>query len=234
MQEINRIYELFASNHTHRDQKSEIIAERIITRLKKLDNDTAMKVAKTLVESHSVSIETKHYSLNLITGKTTGTEEYKEAEKYLKDWKSVRDGYREHLTDWIDKNTNLCKQISTAAAPASAPGTVKFEFENNFDKVEAKDVYNHFKTGMVESKMLTEKELQSFLIAAFQNQSPPNKLFNLKNSGKKEVSKVFYQYYTNKAGKPHGRQKEYAGLLGDYFEGYKANTVSSNFSKSVY
>ena len=51
-------------------------------------------------------------------------------------------------------------------------------------------------------------------------------------------SKIFTayegKYYKNVAGKIHGKQNQYAALLGDYFEGYKTTTVSSNFSKSVY
>jgi hypothetical protein len=45
---------------------------------------------------------------------------------------------------------------------------------------------------------------------------------------------VFYTYYKDLAGKPYGKQKKYAALLGNYFEGYNTETVSSNFSKAVY
>ena len=110
-----------------------------------------------------------------------------------------------------------------------------FEFTNNFDRIETKDVYDHFTTGLVNSKMLTEKELENFLIAAFQNQTIPAKLFKLKGGVTKgSIVKVFYQYYRDIAGKTHGKQKEYAGLLGDYFQGYQTSTISSNFSKSAY
>jgi len=112
---------------------------------------------------------------------------------------------------------------------------IRFEFKNNFDNVAYKAVYYHFKTGLLKTKMLTEVELQRFLISAFQDKTPPKNKFNLKNiESKDKVMKVFYQYYKDIAGKPHGKQKEYAGLLGNYFQGYKTNTVSSNFSKSVY
>jgi len=111
----------------------------------------------------------------------------------------------------------------------------EFNFENNFDGVEVKDVYDHFKIGLVKSGMLTEDELQEFLKAAFQNKVKPITLFRLSRvETKNKAMKVFYQYFIDIAGKPHGRQVDYAGLLGDYFQGYKTSNVSSNFSKSVY
>lgn len=110
-----------------------------------------------------------------------------------------------------------------------------FKFENNFDNVDYKEVYNHFKTGLLKTKKLEEGELQNFLIAAFQNKIVPKNKFKLKNiESKDKVMKVFYQYYKDVAAKPYGKQKGYAGLLGNYFQGYKTSTVSSNFSKTVY
>ncbi len=83
--------------------------------------------------------------------------------------------------------------------------------------------------------MLTEDELQKFLIVAFQDKTDAINKFNHENiESKDKVMKVFYQYSKDIAGKPYGKQKEYAGLLGNYFKGYKTNTVGSNFSKSVY
>ena len=42
---------------------------------------------------------------------------------------------------------------------------------------------------------------------------------------------VFYNYYKNIAGKPYKKQSQYAALLGDYFEGFNTQNVSTNFNK---
>jgi hypothetical protein len=145
--------------------------------------------------------------------------------------------FKADLTNSLDKRRKFLEGKQAEVTPlfkTSLPQkeTKAFEFENNFDHADVKDVYSHFQTELVISKMLTEDELQNFLIAAFQEKTPPKKSFNLKGGKTKEkVMKVFYKYYIDKAGKPYGRQKEYAELLGNYFQGYKTSTVSTNFSK---
>jgi hypothetical protein len=108
-------------------------------------------------------------------------------------------------------------------------------FTNNFDKIKPTEIYKHFKAGLVEKGYLTEQELNEFLKVAFELKTIPEKLFKIKDApNKATIESVFYKYYKNVAGKIHGKQNQYAALLGDYFEGYKTTTVSSNFSKSVY
>lgn len=108
-------------------------------------------------------------------------------------------------------------------------------FTNNFDNIKPTEIYNHLKAGLVEKGYLTEQELNKYLKAAFELKTKPETLFKIKDAPKKSIIEaVFYRYYKNVAGKVHGKQKQYAALLGDYFEGYKTTTVSSNFSKSVY
>jgi hypothetical protein len=112
---------------------------------------------------------------------------------------------------------------------------VEFTFKNEFDLINEIEIFTHFKIGLVESKMLSISELKKFLKASFENKKPPKKRFILKNvTTRKYVHRVFYEYYTNVAGKPHGKQKEYAKLLGEYFQGYNSDTVKTNFSKSTY
>lgn len=109
-----------------------------------------------------------------------------------------------------------------------------FEFLNNFDTVDTSKIYDHFKVNLVDKKLLSEKVLKLYLVAAFQEKKPPTKLFNFENNMiKKDITHIFYQYYIS-AGKPYGRQKEYAGLLGEYFIGYKTKNVSTNFGKENY
>ena len=108
-------------------------------------------------------------------------------------------------------------------------------FTNNFDSVKTVEIYKHFKAGLVEKGYLTEQELNEYLKAAFELKTIPETLFKIKDVRKKStIEAVFYTYYKNVAGKIHGKQSQYAALLGDYFEGYKTTTVSTNFSKSVY
>ena len=104
--------------------------------------------------------------------------------------------------------------------------------ENKFDAIEITHVYEHFKKGLVKSKYLTEDQLIEYLKVAFEKKKVPKKLFQFKDvSTKQKVIKVFYMYYKNVANKPHGMQKDYASLLGDYFEGYSTKNVITNFSK---
>jgi hypothetical protein len=119
--------------------------------------------------------------------------------------------------------------------PPQQPETETPTFTNNFDNIKPTEIYKHFKAGLVEKGYLTEQELNEYLKAAFELKTIPETLFKIKDApNKAAIEAVFYKYYKNVAGKIHGKQNQYAALLGDYFEGYKTTTVSSNFSKSVY
>ena len=60
----------------------------------------------------------------------------------------------------------------------------------------------------------------------------PETLFKIKKPPtKKAIEAVFYKYYTEVAGKNHGKQKEYAALLGDFFEGYKTEIIQTNWAR---
>lgn len=105
-------------------------------------------------------------------------------------------------------------------------------FTNNFDSVNSAEVYQYFHDNLVMKNWLSESELQEYLIAAFEKKEPPQQLFRFKLlPTKSKVTRVFYEYYKNLAGKPHRKQKEYANLLGGYFLGYDTENVRTNFSK---
>lgn len=124
--------------------------------------------------------------------------------------------------------------ISSSKTPQQAEPEPNY-FNNCFDNVLPSDVYKHFKAGLVDKGYFTEPELNKYLIVAFEIGTFPEVRFKLKNvRNKKIIEAVFYNYYRNVAGKIHGTQKNYAALLGEYFEGYKTSTVSSNFAKSTY
>jgi hypothetical protein len=108
-------------------------------------------------------------------------------------------------------------------------------FENNFDKVDPILIYKHFKAGLVDKKYLTDIELNEYLKSAFELKNKPKPLFKFNNAPlKREIQAVFYNYFISLAGKPHGKQRIYAALLGDYFIGYNTKNVSTNFNKTVY
>lgn len=122
------------------------------------------------------------------------------------------------------------KELNEAPQQAEQP-----YFKNSFDSTPAIEVYRYFKEGLFDKGFLTEIELAAYLKAAFEMKTAPEVRFKLKNiRTKKNIEAVFYNYYKNVAGKIHGTQKKYAALLGDYFEGYKTDTVSTNFAKSNY
>jgi len=108
--------------------------------------------------------------------------------------------------------------------------SLEMDFKNNFDRVPESEVYQYFKTNLVDKKLLTEAEMIKYLKAAFEHKQKPKKQFKITGRTKGQIVKIFHEYY-EKAGHPHGRAKDYAGLLGDYIEGFTTKGVSSNFSK---
>lgn len=105
-------------------------------------------------------------------------------------------------------------------------------FTNNFDNIKPTEIYKHFKAGLVEKGYLTEQELNEYLKAAFELQTIPETLFKLKHTPtKQKIYTVFYVYYKDISQKKHERQKEYAALLGDFFEGYKTEIIQTNWAR---
>lgn len=105
-------------------------------------------------------------------------------------------------------------------------------FTNNFDNIKPTEIYNHFKAGLVEKGYLTEQELNEYLKAAFELKTIPETLFKLKHTPtKQKIYTIFYIYYKDISQKKHERQKEYAALLGDYFEGYKTEVIQTNWAR---
>lgn len=126
------------------------------------------------------------------------------------------------------------EQDKEAVAPQSQPepGQVGIkEMKNNFDNTEIGKIYDHFHKGLVDKHYLDDVHLISYLRQAFELKLPDRKISLTNRPTKTKIYKVFNEYYKDIAGKPHGRQKEYAALLGDYFEGFDTKNVSSNFTK---
>ena len=105
------------------------------------------------------------------------------------------------------------------------------ELQNNFDSVPIETVLDYFKKGLVDKRYLSLAELHSYLYHAFHIKKIPQEKFKLQGvQSKQKVRSLFGDYYRNLAGKPKGKQKEYAALLGEYFQGYTTENVSTNFS----
>jgi hypothetical protein len=107
-----------------------------------------------------------------------------------------------------------------------------FKFTNNFDAIDEKTVIAFFNDHLVKKKHLTVSELQAYLVAAFETKVPTSEKFVLKHvHQKQDIIRIFYKYYKDVAGKPHGKQALYAALLGEYFREYKTENVRTNFNK---
>ena len=142
----------------------------------------------------------------------------------ITDYEILKDRYKSYLEQKQGLPTQQAETI-----------TKQPNFTNNFDNITTVEIFEHFNAGLVEKQYLTEQELNEYLKAAFELKTIPETLFTIKDApNKAAIEAVFYKYYKNVAGKVHGKQKQYAALLGNYFEGYKTTSVSTNFSKSVY
>lgn len=139
---------------------------------------------------------------------------------------------RERSLDVQNLADEFIKWIQTKQAQTQkAFNSGSFTFKNNFDHIDPKDVYDHFKT-LVSRKYLTEKELQTFLKNAFELPDLPEKRLSFSGvASKSNIYKIFHSYYKNKASHPFKKQLEYVRLLSNYFEGYKENTVKTNWTK---
>ena len=74
--------------------------------------------------------------------------------------------------------------------------------------------------------------MNEYLKAAFELKTKPETLFKLKHTPtKQKIYTVFYIYYKDISQKKHERQKEYAALLGDFFEGYKTEIIQTNWAR---
>ena len=106
-----------------------------------------------------------------------------------------------------------------------------FQFENNFDKVDPNKIYNYFKNNLVETGYLSLDDLEKYILLAFQgNLKQPIEKFSFKNLHIEKVRTIFYKYFVEIANKPHGKKRNYAQLLGDYFKGFTTEKVENNFA----
>ncbi|SFC97716.1 hypothetical protein [Algibacter pectinivorans] len=107
----------------------------------------------------------------------------------------------------------------------------EFTFINNFDKVEPLKVFNYFKINLVDKKYLTIEQLENYLLLAFQDLDLTKEKFSFSNLHIGKVRTIFYKYFVDVANKPFGKKKEYANLLGGYFNSFTTEKVMNNFAE---
>jgi hypothetical protein len=148
--------------------------------------------------------------------------------KKSEDYKILKDRYKKYLKALLSQPTTNQKPVFNENGIEQN----KVNFTNNFDAADEDEIHRYFYDKLVKKKMLTQAELNEFLISAFQENTPAKKRFKLKNVlTKGKVISIFYEYFKEIAQRPHGKQEQYASLLGEYFEGYKTSTIKTNFSK---
>lgn len=107
---------------------------------------------------------------------------------------------------------------------------IKF-FENEFDAVDEVEVYEYFKTELVNTSYLEDNELKKYLVLAFQKNKTPSSKFTFKNKPNKyAIRKVFRDYQNNLSLNKYKKQR-YAMLISDYFTGYKLENTITNWAK---
>lgn len=148
---------------------------------------------------------------------------------------SVLEKLRVNKTDYEvlkDRYRSYLEQKQALPTLQSETITKQPNFTNNFDNNTPAEVFEHFNAGLVNKGYLTEQELNEFLKAAFELKTKPEQLFKLKHAPTKQrIYNLFYIYYRDISQKKHDRQKDYAALLGDYFEGYKTEIIRTNWAR---
>ena len=139
----------------------------------------------------------------------------------ITDYEILKDRYKSYL----EQKQGLPNQQAETI-------TKQPNFTNNFDNITTVEIFEHFNAGLVNKGYLTEQELNEYLKAAFELKTKPKRPFKLKHTpSKQRIYTLFYIYYKDISQKKHDRQKDYAALLGDYFEGYKTETIRTNWAR---
>jgi hypothetical protein len=177
------------------------------------------------------------------TGKNEGWGYVKKQYPFILTYKAVKEwGYYSGIVNKVEEQVKKYPQLFTTfdkcelnLTPQQTETKTEQEqptFKNNFDNITTIEIYKHFKAGLVEKGYLTEQELNEYLKAAFELKTKPETLFKLKHTPtKQKIYTVFYIYYKDISQKKHEKQKEYAALLGDYFEGYKTEIIQTNWAR---
>jgi hypothetical protein len=107
-----------------------------------------------------------------------------------------------------------------------------FNFENNFDNVEEKRIYNYFNDSLVQKGHLSKEDLEKYILLAFQDKKAPEEKLILQNVHIGNITNVFYTYYREISLYKQGEQEKYAQLLGNYFKSFNTEKVVNNFARN--
>jgi hypothetical protein len=137
-----------------------------------------------------------------------------------------------------DINKRLLSLVSNLGQPEpiqsepKQPDNAEFDFKNNFNIEQPKEIYDHFKSGLVKPDYIKISDLHLFLKLAFeQNKPPTEKIKFTKSQYKRPIQNCFHTFF--KESRHHKGKKAilYVNLLCDYFDGYEAKNVKTNWSK---
>lgn len=121
---------------------------------------------------------------------------------------------------------------TTLPEPLNLIENSEFKFTNNFDNVTESKIFEYFTKQLIETKYISENDLNLFLKLAFDKMEVPRqKISFARYNTQQGIIKIFYNYYKIIAGKPYGKQERYIKLLSDYFIGFDYEKIRTNFSK---
>lgn len=133
---------------------------------------------------------------------------------------------------FLEKRKLELEGVSTLIEPINSLENSEFKFTNNFDNVPESKILEYFTEKLVETKYISENDLNLFLILAFDKMEiPKQKISFVRFNTQRGIIKIFYYYYKTIAGKPHGKQERYIKLLSDYFISFNYEKIKTNFSK---
>lgn len=151
---------------------------------------------------------------------------------YLIPTLEVFDEIKEHVT--LDELKNQTKTLDNSQPhQIEEKQKEEFTFENNFDGIPPEDVYNHFKTGLVDKKHIDLKTLETFLKQAFNDYKEGEPLkgklkMNNTTNSLNFIIQVFHKYYSKQVSK-HGKKSKYVKLLTDNFIDFDYQKTHDNF-----
>lgn len=139
------------------------------------------------------------------------------------------------LNEWIKIEKDFIDEISSSLVVNPSEDESP-SFKNNFDRENLDEfiILEYFQTKLVKSDLLSEPDLKKYLECAFEKQDPPKYKFafsTVKKWNIEDIRRIFYEFYNEKAGRPYGKKREYANLLGQYFVKFDTDAVYNNFNK---
>ena len=139
--------------------------------------------------------------------------------------------YYAEINQTYQRNKSVLKIVEKSLEIDTKAQNKDFEFINNFNLESESDVFNHFNDRLVKAGYCNEENLQTFLIAAFQDMTIPDNKIKLIDEYKQGVRNTFHEFYKKSKHHKGKNAQSYCQLLCDYFDGYKLETVRTNWSK---